>query len=709
MKKLREVTKRFTAILLSGMLIIGSASGSVFASSTDTDPGQTSEAAIEDIVTEEAIDTSQEKSSATTVSWAGISYEEVAGVRGVYTAYLSFDATEYLLMQQASFDYYDTIGVVTGKINYDSEYISLISVEANEWMSSFNDGNGKFNTVKSSGAYSASPLKITYKIIKACPYGAELIQVNDIVFSSTRFNSYIESAPLSLVIKTDHCEEHAYDDWEIITPASCTGDGLRKKSCVDCGDAITEEIPATGHKWDEEYTVDKEASCTEEGSESIHCSVCNVIDESTIRAVQKKEHAYDSGKITKQATCTEAGSREKICADCGDKVTEDIPATGHKWNEGYTVDKEATYTEEGSESIYCSVCGEIKEGSSRAIAKLRKPVSMLDITGIKTLTYSGRDLMQTIVIKDGASILEEDIDYTVSYSNNVNAGTGTLVIKGKGNYTGTKTITFKITKAAQSITAKASSASVAVGKTATVSITGNKGNKSFKSSNTAVATVSSTGKVTAKKVGKVTITATSAATSNYNAASKTVTIKVVPAATSSFTAANQATGIKLTWKKAAGANAYFIYRGSTQIAAIRDSSTVSYTDKKANINGTKYTYKIIASASATGRSTLSKSVTTYCVARPAISSAINSAAGKMTVKWGKNAKATGYQIQYCPDKTFKTGNKSVSINSASTVSKVIGNLAKGKTYYVRIRTFKTVGSTKYFSAWSAVKSVKITK
>ena len=119
--------------------------------------------------------------------------------------------------------------------------------------------------------------------------------------------------------------------------------------------------------------------------------------------------------------------------------------------------------------------------------------------------------------------------------------------------------------------------------------------------------------------------------------------------------------------------------------------------------------KIIASASATGRSTLSKSVTTYCVARPAISTLTNSAASKMTVKWGKNAKATGYQIQYCPDKTFKTGNKSVSINSASTVSKVIGSLAKGKTYYVRIRTFKTVGSTKYFSAWSAVKSVKITK
>ena len=340
------------------------------------------------------------------------------------------------------------------------------------------------------------------------------------------------------------------------------------------------------------------------------------------------------------------------------------------------------------------------------------PVSIAkaDVTGIKTKTYTGKALTQTPVVKLGSLTLKNNTDYKLTYKNNINAGTATTTITGTGNYAGTITKTFTIIKAAQSITATAKTSTIPVGKTTTVSLTGNKGGKSFKTSDTAIATVDkSTGKVTARKVGTVKITATSAATANYKAASKTVTIKVVPAATSSFTAANQATGIKPTWKKVAGANAYFIYRGSTQIAAIRDSSTVSYTDKKANINGTKYTYKIIASASATGRSTLSKSVTTYCVARPAISTLTNSAASKMTVKWGKNAKATGYQIQYCPDKTFKTGNKSVSINSASTVSKVIGSLAKGKTYYVRIRTFKTVGSTKYFSAWSAVKSVKITK
>ena len=292
------------------------------------------------------------------------------------------------------------------------------------------------------------------------------------------------------------------------------------------------------------------------------------------------------------------------------------------------------------------------------------------------------------------------------------AGSTTITITAAAtsNYnSATKTITVTVGKGAQSLTAKAAASSVAVGKTTTVSITGAKGTKSFKSSDTTIATVDkSTGKVTAKKVGTVKITATSAATANYNAASKTVTIKVLPAATSSLTAANQAKGIKLAWKKVAGANGYIIYRNGKKANTIAKGATVTWTDTAANNNGTKYTYKVVAKAS-TGDSTLSKSVAVYRVARPAISSATNSAASKMTVKWGKNAKANGYQIQYSTDKTFKSGNKAVTVAGASTVSKVIGSLTKGKTYYVRIRTYKTVGSAKYWSEWSAVKGVKIRK
>ena len=275
-----------------------------------------------------------------------------------------------------------------------------------------------------------------------------------------------------------------------------------------------------------------------------------------------------------------------------------------------------------------------------------------------------------------------------------------------------KQIKVTVPKAAQSITVKAAASSVAVGKTTTVSITGAKGTKSYKSSDTTIATVTSAGKVSAKKVGTVKITATSAATSNYNAASKTVTIKVVPAAATTLTLENMTTGIKLTWNKVTGATGYRVYRedtsGKTLLKKISGGSTLTYKDTTANTNGKKYRFYIYATAG-TGMSTLSKSRATYRLTKPAVSSVTNSAASKMTVKWGKNSTATGYSIQYSLSSSFDGGNKTVTAAGASTVSKVIASLTRGKTYYVRIRTYKTVDGVKFWSAWSAAKSVKISK
>ena len=368
----------------------------------------------------------------------------------------------------------------------------------------------------------------------------------------------------------------------------------------------------------------------------------------------------------------------------------------------------------GEYSILLTGKGDYAGGAITSFNITRAALASADVTlASDTYTYNGRSQKPAVTVKHGGKKLVPGTDYSVTYSDNVHAGTASVKVSGKGNYKGTVTKKFTIAKAAQSIKLTVDATKIAVGKTTAIKVSGTKGSISFKSASEKLATVkkkdSKTGTVKAVKVGKVKITVTAAKTSDFNAVSKAVTISVVPAATSTFKADNQAAGIMLTWKKVAGANAYIIYRGSTQIAAIKNGSTVTYTDKKANTNGTKYTYKIIASASSTGRSTLSKSVTTYRVARPAISTVTNSGAKKMTVKWGKNARASGYQIQYSTDKTFKTGNKSVTISGASTVAKAITGLTKGKTYYVRIRTFKTAGSTKYFSAWSPVKNVKITK
>lgn len=80
--------------------------------------------------------------------------------------------------------------------------------------------------------------------------------------------------------------------------------------------------------------------------------------------------------------------------------------------------------------------------------------------------------------------------------------------------------------------------------------------------------------------------------------------------------------------------------------------------------------------------------------------------GTITVKWKKGGNITGYQLQYSLKKTFASP-KTVTVPKAAAIKTVIKKLTAKKTYYVRIRTYKTVKSKKYYSAWSTAKAVKV--
>ncbi len=68
--------------------------------------------------------------------------------------------------------------------------------------------------------------------------------------------------------------------------------------------------------------------------------------------------------------------------------------------------------------------------------------------------------------------------------------------------------------------------------------------------------------------------------------------------------------------------------------------------------------------------------------------------------------ATGYQVQYSRSRGFKSSNKTKLVKKYSTVSKKVTKLKSKKTYYVRVRTYKTVDGVKYFSEWSDAVKVK---
>ena len=71
-------------------------------------------------------------------------------------------------------------------------------------------------------------------------------------------------------------------------------------------------------------------------------------------------------------------------------------------------------------------------------------ISILSLNKIPNQTYTGKTIKPKLTIKDGIKVLDEDIDYILSYSNNKEVGTATITIKGIGRYCGTKNVTFKI-------------------------------------------------------------------------------------------------------------------------------------------------------------------------------------------------------------------------------------------------------------------------
>ena len=66
------------------------------------------------------------------------------------------------------------------------------------------------------------------------------------------------------------------------------------------------------------------------------------------------------------------------------------------------------------------------------------------VQDIAAQTYTGSPIVPKLTVKDGETALSKDTDYTVKYQNNLNAGTATVTLTGKGNYSDSVSKTFTI-------------------------------------------------------------------------------------------------------------------------------------------------------------------------------------------------------------------------------------------------------------------------
>ena len=270
-------------------------------------------------------------------------------------------------------------------------------------------------------------------------------------------------------------------------------------------------------------------------------------------------------------------------------------------------------------------CGGKKAACS---VKVKAFMSKCTVTlGATSIKYTGKEIKPSVKVMFGTTRLVEGTDYTLAYYNNVEIGTATVKITGKGLYTGSATKTFTINPGTPVI----------------------------------------------KKV------------------------------------LNVNKGLKIVWDAAPYAKYYTIYRkayNETEFTKIAKVTDLEYTDENV-INCKKYTYKVVGEKSGIkgnfsnqyGYIRINNGMITYLGCQTANS---------FSVTWKTASQVTGYEIQYSETSDFATF-KSVKVADPAVDHRRVGNLEKGKTYYVRVRRYIMIKDIKYNSKFSDTKSVVITK
>ncbi len=131
----------------------------------------------------------------------------------------------------------------------------------------------------------------------------------------------------------------------------------------------------------------------------------------------------------------------------GFKITPDVTITDKNYTLKNGTDYSLTYYNNinvGTASIDIKGIGNYTGTKKITFRITAKDISYATISDVQSYEYTGSEIKPPVNVTDGSSKLVENKDYTVSYSNNISAGTATIQIDGIGNYSGAIIKTFNI-------------------------------------------------------------------------------------------------------------------------------------------------------------------------------------------------------------------------------------------------------------------------
>ena len=363
----------------------------------------------------------------------------------------------------------------------------------------------------------------------------------------------------------------------------------------------------------------------------------------------------------------------------------------------------------GVTTVIATGMGDYTGYTSKNFTITKRAMAGGTVSVASSVSFTGSNITPSVTVKVAGRTLTNGTDYTVSYSNNKNVGTASVYVYGKGNYSGSLSAKFDIVPAKQQIQKLETKykgfyidwaqKGSATGYDVEYSVNANMSGAVSKH-------------LTANKPDTLTVSGLSGDKTYYVRVRSYTNVngKVYYGAWSDIksikTANNDITKATVSgiFTKA------FTGKAITQNVTVKVGNTVlkNGTDYTVSYSNNKKVGK--ATVKITGKGKYGGVITKTFKINPAKQQIqkLTAKSKAFFVDWAQKGSATGYEIQYATNSKF-TGAKKVTITNNKTDKITVSKLSGNKKYYVRVRSYTTVGGTKYYGSWSAVKNVTTKK
>ena len=363
----------------------------------------------------------------------------------------------------------------------------------------------------------------------------------------------------------------------------------------------------------------------------------------------------------------------------------------------------------GVTTVIATGMGDYTGYTSKNFTITKRAMAGGTVSVASSVSFTGSNITPSVTVKVAGRTLTSGTDYTVSYSNNKNVGTSNVYVYGKGNYSGSLSAKFDIVPAKQQIQKlETKYKGFYIDWAQKGSATGYDIEYSVNSNMSGAVSKH----LTANKPDTLTVSGLSGDKTYYVRVRSYTNVngKVYYGAWSDIKSIKTANN-DITKATVSGISTKaFTGKAITQNVTVKVGNTVlkNGTDYTVSYSNNKKVGK--ATVKITGKGKYGGVITKTFKINPAKQEIqkLTAKSKAFFVDWAQKGSATGYEIQYATNSKF-TGAKKVAITNNKTDKTTVSKLSGNKKYYVRVRSYTTVGGTKYYGSWSATKTVTTKK